>query len=254
MEIFKGNIIKAIQEYDCQDISLFKIYGLNLFSANCRVPDEFQGEENSPIIVTIEGLVDRRAFSVLIGYPAIENWSNDVYRQSGEKVSINNIINESTDRKEVLVSYYDGSFDLMMDSKYSLLLKLNSPSVLPKLVNSFLLWDSLVFFMSSDAGFAFKNLPKLLMGNDGILVEPLCDIVDFFVVSKGEGQHLEVYSRDAKIKDAVIRACKGAEKFIERTKWYANNKDHLFWDNDTDQCLKVGDYGGRGLWGTYIGL
>lgn len=243
MEIFKGNIVKAIQEYDCQDISLFKIYGLNLFSANCRVPDEFQGEENNPIIVTIEGLVDRRVFSVLIGYPAIANWSNDVYRQSGEKVSINNIISELADRQEVLVSYYDGGFDLMVDSKYSLLLKLNSSSVLPKLVNSFLLWDSLVFFMSSDAGFAFENLSKLLMGNDGILVEPLCDIVDFLVVSKGEGQYLEVYSRDAKIKDAVISACKRAERYIERTTWYVNNKDHLIWDNDTDHCLKVGTTG-----------
>lgn len=239
MEIYKGDIIKVVLEDKRKEINCYIIYGLNIFSANYQEPKEFQGLENVPISEMIEQLIGRNHCYCLIGYPAIENWSNDEYRQRGTSVSINTLVEEGTELLQVPTSYYDGCFKKMDDYEYSTLFRIKDASILSKIVDNFILWDSVAFFASEKSDNTLKKLSSLLR-NDNHIIDLSCDLIDYMIVSKGEGQYLEVYSQNNKAAN-IIKSSKYVESYIARTDWYVKNEERLFWDSEAELCLMLRD-------------
>jgi hypothetical protein len=137
---------------------------------------------------------------------------------------------------QVPTSYYDGSFKKMAPNKGSKLLKIDDRAAIPKIVNAFIAWDSLVFFVSTKAECILEDLSSI-MQDDSNLIDRFCELVDFFILSEGEGQYLKVYCKNLSLDEAILNASKIVENNIAGITWYAENKDLMLWDDETERCL-----------------
>lgn len=218
----------------------YHVLGLTIFVANTTQGDiNLLALQDKPVLKFLGALTLPYDTICLLGSPAPDNWRNQKQRE-GKTVRIQDLLGKETNYVQVHLSYYGGDFRAEQDYGPSLLFRVLDQGLLAKLSHPFLGWDALAFLMyqkGKDGLSAAKNaLYKFT--TETALIDTLLQEARCLVLSQGDCQYLEVYTKSSDLMDELETARAEAETHIKKTEWYQEHKDMLVWD-DTEACYVI---------------
>ncbi len=222
------------------NVNSFIVSGLNIFTANQTCPNEFGKDTDLPFLKFFNCMMEPYETIALIGAPAMRNWIHYVKCRRDETVSPETVLGKDIFYHTLSLIFYNGSFVEDWQRKYgpSILFRLSGDETVLKLLDIFMGWDAVAFFLfekgDNGLGFTKETLEKYQSGND--IISAVLQKAGYFIKSEGDCQYLEIYSNRTDAENQIKAACEQAERYIKSTEWYFNNKDKLL-RNDLDMCF-----------------
>ncbi len=231
------NLIKLKKVSVSETVSLYSVFGLNIFTANQSRPREFGKDADIPFLLFLEHFTGCCETLVLMGMPAVENWINDIEYETGQKIPTAGLLGKKTLYHSVPLSFYDGKFS---GYPQSILFRNTGYEMLSELVRIPMGWDAVAFLLYKKGKISLKficdRLNRYKYKNERELISFILQDAEYLIISQSDCQYLEICTRKDDVENDIKAACEQAEDYIRSSKWYSVNKDMLVWD-ELEMCF-----------------